>query len=287
MIYIVLSVLVNALLFIIFKLFDKYKVDTFQAIVFNYLFAFLVAYSQSNVTYSLLEIPKQKWFFGAVILGFLFIIIFNVMAKTVQKMGISVVAVASKMSVVIPILFGILIYKEAIGLYKIIGIILALIAVYFSSVKKGEVFNIKLLYLPIVLFLGSGTLDTLLKYIEKNFVQANETAIYTGTIFLVAVLLGFIVMIYLVISKKLKLSFKNLIAGVILGIPNYFSIYFLLKALQTKGLDSSTIFTVNNVGIVLLSSIIGLLLFKEKLSKMNYFGIILSVIAILLITLFI
>ncbi len=129
MIYIVLSVLVNALLFIIFKLFDKYKVDTFQAIVFNYLFAFFVAYSQSDVSYSLSEIPKQEWFFGAVILGFLFITIFNVMAKTVQKMGISVVAVASKMSVVFPILFGILIYKEAIGVYKVIGIILALIAV--------------------------------------------------------------------------------------------------------------------------------------------------------------
>ncbi len=146
-------------------------------------------------------------------------------------------------------------------------------------------FNKKLLYLPIILFLGSGTLDTLLKYIEKNFVQANETAIYTGTIFLVAVLLGFIAMVYLAINKKLKLSFKNLIAGVVLGVPNYFSIYFLLKALQTKGLDSSTIFAINNVGIVLFSSIIGLLLFKEKLSKMNYFGILFSVIAILLITL--
>ena len=285
MIYIILSVLINALLFIIFKLFDKYKVDTFQAIVFNYLFAFLVAYMQSDVSYGLLEIPNQKWFFGAVILGFLFITIFNVLAQTAQKLGISVVAVASKMSVVIPVVFGLIVYNESVGFFKVLGLCLALIAVYFSSVKENTVFNKKYLYLPVILFLGSGTLDTILKYVEKTYVAENETAIYTGTIFLVAVSIGILVMIYLAINKRLKLTFKNLIAGVVLGVPNYFSIYFLLKALQTEGLDSSTVFTINNVGIVLLSAVIGLLLFKEKLSKLNYIGIVLSVIAILLITL--
>ena len=285
MIYIVLSILINTLLFIIFKLFDKYKVDTFQAIVFNYLIAFIVAFSQSKVSYSLTEIPNQKWFFGAVILGFLFISIFNVLGKTAQKMGISVVAVASKMSVVIPILFGILIYKESLGIYKIIGILLALVAVYLSSVKESAVFNKKLLYLPIILFFGSGILDTLLKYVEKNYVATNETEVYTGTIFLTAIILGFIAMLYQFLNGKLKITFKNFIAGMILGVPNYYSIYFLLKALQTKNLESSTVFTMNNVGVVLFSTLIGLFLFKEKLSKLNYFGVIFSIIAIILITL--
>jgi drug/metabolite transporter (DMT)-like permease len=285
MTFLILSILVNALLFVIFKLFDKFKVNTFQAIVFNYLFAFIVAYSQTNANYGLVEIPKQKWFFGAIILGFLFITIFNVMAKTVQKMGLSVTAVAGKMSVVIPVLFGILYYKEAIGFYKVFGILLALIAVYLSSVKKQGTIDKNYIYLPILLFFGSGLIDTLLKYIEKNYVPKTDTEIYTGTIFLIAVIIGFSTMIYQYFKGDFKFTFKSLIAGIVLGVPNYFSIYFLLRALQSDTIDSSTVFTINNVGIVLLSALIALFFFKEKLSRKNYLGILFSIIAIFLITL--
>ncbi len=286
MIYILLSVLINAVLFILFKVFDRFKINTFQAIVFNYFFALSVAFSQSETKNSLVEITTKKWFLGAVILGFLFITIFNVLAKTAQKMGISVVAVASKMSVVIPVLFGIVIYNEALGWYKMIGIILALLAVYLTSIKEKTTVNKKLIYLPIILFLGSGILDTLLKYVEKNFVLETELGSYTGTIFLTAATLGSLALLYAVITKKTKISIKNIVAGLALGIPNYYSIYFLLRALQTVGkTDSSKVFTLNNIGIVLFSTILGFLLFYEKFSLKNKIGILLAIISIALITL--
>jgi uncharacterized membrane protein len=68
-----------------------------------------------------------------------------------------------------------------------------------------------------------------------------------------------------------------------LGIFNYFSIYFLLRALQNDFINSSSIFTINNVAIVLLSTIFGILFFKETLSKKNWFGIGLAVISIILV----
>ncbi|MGY8914875.1 MAG: EamA family transporter, partial [Flavobacteriales bacterium] len=76
---------------------------------------------------------------------------------------------------------------------------------------------------------------------------------------------------------------RNVIAGLVLGIFNYFSIYFLLRALQNDFINSSSIFTINNVAIVLLSTIFGILFFKETLSKMNWFGIGLAVISIILV----
>lgn len=285
MIFIILNILINTVLFIIFKLFSKFKVNTFQAIVINYSIAFTFAFFQTNANYSLVDIPKQDWFFGAIILGFLFITIFNVLAKTAQKLGISVVAVASKMSVIIPILFGLMIYKETLGVYKIIGILLALIAVYLSSIKKDLNIKKNYIYLPIALFFGSGFLDALLKYFEKRYVSNNELEIYTGTIFLIAFIIGSLIMIYQIIFKKLKLTKKSILAGVLLGIPNYYSIFFLLKALQTKNMETSTIYTLNNVGIVLLSTLIGFLFFKEKISSKNMLGICFSIIAIILITL--
>ena len=68
-----------------------------------------------------------------------------------------------------------------------------------------------------------------------------------------------------------------------LGIPNYYSIVYLLKALKTEGLESSTLFTLNNVGVVILSTIFGLILFKEKLILKNWIGIIIAVISIFLV----
>ena len=283
--FIILSVLLNASIFVIFKLFDKYKVDTFQAIVINYYFAFIVAYFSSDIQFSITQTPTEKWFLGAVFLGFLFVTLFYVMGLTAQKIGISVVAVAGKMSVVIPVLFGLFVYNESLGFIKVIGIALALIAVYFTSHKENKLtVNKAVLFLPFILFFGSGILDTTLKYVQKMYVSDNENSVYLSVIFLVAGILGTTFLLYLLYKKQSKLNIKNLFGGLFLGIVNYFAMYFLLKALQTNGLESSTVFTINNVSIVLFSTLLGLMFFKEKLSKMNIFGILLAVVSIFMIT---
>jgi multidrug transporter EmrE-like cation transporter len=69
-----------------------------------------------------------------------------------------------------------------------------------------------------------------------------------------------------------------------LGVPNYYSIVFLIKALQTEGFESSTLFTINNVAIVIVSSVVGLLLFKEHFSLRNKIGVFLAILGILLVT---
>lgn len=283
MIYLILSVLFSSSLFVIFKLFNKYQVDNFQAIVVNYFVAFLVGYSLMDNTIEINSVVSLPWFFGAVILGILFILIFNVMAITAQIGGLSVASVAAKMSVVIPILFGIILYNESLGIFKLIGTVLALIAVYLTTYKKGAMnLSSTLIIFVLILFVGSGILDTLVKYIETTYVSKNELEFYTAIIFLVAGLIGILLFLYQLISKKVKLNFRSFFGGIILGIPNYFSIYFLLKALQIPTLESSTVFTINNVLIVMVTSLLGIVLFKEYLSVRNKIGIALSILAILM-----
>ena len=77
--------------------------------------------------------------------------------------------------------------------------------------------------------------------------------------------------------------YKNIIGGIILGIPNYISIVYLLKALGTDGIESSTAFTVNNVGIVVLSTLLGLFLFHERLSLKNWLGVFIAVLSVYLV----
>lgn len=285
MIYLIFSILSSTAIFILFKLLNIYKINTLQAIVVNYFVAATVGFLSYDNIINFEVIYNSKWFVGAVILGCLFIAIFNVMAITAQKNGISIASVASKMSVIIPIIFGIYIYNENAGFLKIAGILVALIAVYLASIKTKENQPLtKSILLPSILFLGSGIIETSLKFIESNYVESNGIPIFSATIFACAAAVGFAILILKFSTKSMMPDFKSIPAGIVLGIVNYYSIYFLLKALQYNGSESSTIFTLNNVSIVMLSSVLGFVIFKERLSLKNITGIILAVLSIILVT---
>ena len=257
-----------------------------HAIVMNYITAcFCGIIFQENVI-SFSEITQFAWFPFALCLGVLFITVFNLMAITTQRSGLSVVSVATKMSVVIPILFGLIYYKESLGIFKIMGIILALIAVYLASIKTNDGLKIKPsnIIFPVLVFLGSGIIDTTIKYLEDEFIAKNDTPIFSATIYGMAALIGVFFLIFQTIKGKFQFHYKNILAGIALGIPNYFSVYFLVQTLRSDIFDSSGIFTVNNVAIVMVSTLLGILLFKEKLLLKNWIGIGLAIISILLIT---
>ena len=285
--YLIFSICASTLIFVIFKVIGKRKINTLQTIVFNYFTAFTCGILSYDSPVIIEDIISSKWFFGAIGLGFLFIAIFNVMALTAQRIGLSVASVASKMSVVIPIIFGLFVYNESLGCQKGIGIILALVAVYLASQKEktNARFSIKSLWLPIILFLGSGTIDTSIKYLETTYVADNGIPIFSATIFFIAGLIGIGLLSAKAIQKTFTFDPKSVVAGVILGIVNYYSIYMLLKALNADNFESSTIFTVNNVAIVMLSTLLGLALFKERLLPKNWIGIGVAILSILLVTL--
>jgi drug/metabolite transporter (DMT)-like permease len=287
MIHLALSIIASTLIFVIFKLFANYNINTLQAIVVNYFVACTCGIIGYENSIELSQIPKYNWFYFTLGLGALFIIVFNLMAITTQRSGLSVVSVATKMAVVIPIAFGLWYYQEPLGIYKGMGIILALLAVYLASVKNMNNSSIrgKNLVFPILVFFGSGIIDTSLNFLQNNFIEdKNLIPLFSATIFATAGVIGVCVLTLQYRRGSVKLEAKNIIGGIVLGIPNYFSIYLLVKALRSDLFDSSGVFTVNNVAIVILSTLLGILLFKEKISLKNWIGIGLAIISIGLVT---
>ncbi|WP_179320240.1 EamA family transporter [Winogradskyella helgolandensis] len=282
MIYLLLSVLSSTAIFVLFKLFSKYKIDTLQAIVINYATAFGFGLIFNDAKINISEIIQTHWFIAAIGLGFLFIAIFNVMALTAQKNGLSVASVASKMSLIIPVIFGIYANNESTETQKLIGIALALVAVYLTSIKqKDNTIVTKSIYLPIILFFGSGIIDTSV----NHFAPKGNIPLFLSSIFGIAALIGISLIAYKYITTKKKFQIKSVPFGILLGIANYGSMYFLLLALRVENTESSTIFTINNIAILALSTLIGLVLFKENISRKNWIGIILALISIVLVTL--
>ena len=288
MIFLALSIIASTLIFVIFRLFASYNINTLQAIVVNYFVACSCGVIGYQNSIELSAIPQYNWFYYTLALGALFIIVFNLMAITTQHSGLSVVSVATKMALVIPIAFGLWYYQEPLGPFKAAGIVLALIAVYLVAVKKdsGIILQKRNLVFPMLVFLGSGLIDTSLNFLQNDFITDKSLIpLFSSTIFMTAGVIGIMVLVAQKIKGVLVLEFKNIIAGIVLGIPNYFSIYFLVKALRSDLFDSSGIFTINNVGIVIVSTLLGIVFFKEQLSIKNWIGITLAVISIALVSL--
>ncbi|SHI97170.1 EamA-like transporter family protein [Mesonia phycicola] len=284
MIFLLLSILSSSAIYVVFKLLDKFRVNSLYAIVVNYFTACVAGYLGFERDFSINDTLAQNWIFGAILLGVLFIVVFNLMAITTQKSGLSVVSVASKMSVALPILFVIFYYNEPTGLLKIFGIVLALIAVYLSSVKKKKGIQLEkntLIY-PLLVFLGSGVIETLIKFLEQNYVAKEDVALFSASIFVCAATIGCVAAVIQFNKTKIKFTYKEIIGGIALGIPNYYSVYFFILALRGD-MPSTTVFILNNVAIVLLSTFIGILLFKEKLLRKNWIGIALAIVSIILV----
>ncbi len=260
------------------------NINSYGVIVINYIVATILGFSLTNSKISLIEIFEKSWFITAVFIGVFFIIMFYIIALSSQKVGVTITTIASKMSVIIPILFSICYYNEKVNTLKVSGISIAIIAVIFTIYKKktGN-FNVRLIVLPLILFIGMGLVDLFVKYSQQEYINDKLSALFSAVLFMIAGITGILTGIF---SKKVRKSFKNIkvyIFGILLGFVNFGSIYFLINALNSGVFDSSILFGINNVGIVGLSVLIGLLIFREKITKINWIGIILSFVAIIIL----
>jgi drug/metabolite transporter (DMT)-like permease len=287
MLYLLLAILLNAYLGIVFILFKKYQIDIMQAIVFNYgacvITGCFVMGSIPQVT-EIITMPYFKW---SLITGALFISVFNLIAVSSLKVGVTITQTANRLSLIIPAMFSFYTYSESLSMIKAIGILLALIAVLlvsFSRQKYNASFSVWQYFLPLTLFVGSGIIDTITKYVQYSFLNTELNANnYLITAFFTAFLLGIVYLCVLYFKKLKSFSFRYLLAGILLGVPNYFSIYYLVKAFQSGILSSSAVISINNIGVLFVVSMAGIFAFKERLSRLNYAGLTLTIFAILFI----
>ena len=85
------------------------------------------------------------------------------------------------------------------------------------------------------------------------------------------------------VVKKERFGWKDAGFGILLGVPNYFSAKFLLKALDD--IAAVVVFPTYSVATVVLISLAGLVLFKEKLGKKQWIGLGLILAALALLNL--
>jgi len=286
MFYLLLSIICSTCLLVVFKYIERCKLETLPVVVVNYFVCGVVGALNSETAISFSELAAREWWFPAIALGMLFVSIFYTVAVSTQINGVATTAVAFKLSVAIPVIAAFYLYGDRFTFLKIAGIVLALVAIFLTSrdglsaktTAKGFVS-----VLPFIVFFGSGVCDTAFNYIQQTFLAENDYDAFLGVLFVTAGSAGLILLFLRSAVKHTMPGWKSIPAGILLGIPNYGSAYFMILALERTGLESSAVWPLNNIGIILLSTAVAALLFREHVSRSGMAGVLLAVISILLI----
>jgi len=301
MVYLILSILCSTAIVLIFRMFSRYDINNLPAITANYLVCVLCAWATLGSFPFRPDSVHEVWFPYALVLGGVLIGGFTLIAATVRTFSVTVGAVMQKMSLVITVVYTILAYGESVSALKVTGILAAcgaivLINIPTTNASTGESKRRKQWYLfllPIGAWILNAVLEILLFRVER-LTGENADLGFLGTFFLTAGVLGSILMVlfaiwnrsdaFVAFRQKTTVRGRDLLAGAILGVVNFGSLYFLLKVIGL-GWEGSVVFPVNNVAIIALSAAFAVWFFRERLNRANWWGLALAVAAIGLIAL--
>ena len=291
--YLIVSILSSVAIMLVFGMFDHYKVDTFQAVVVNYLTCIGcgVILDGGFPKYSL---EATSWLPYALGLGVLFIGLFVLIGITAQKQSAAIASVSMKLGLIFPILLAYFLYNEDFTIQKWIGIVLCLAAIIFVSIPskdsktEGQSFEWNWsMFFPLIIFLGSGICDSTVQFLEQRFFSEGDIEPLTIALFGTAFVVGGSILLLQVMLGRRSFDSKSLLAGVVLGLPNYASIYFFMMASSHDKFEnaSSFVFVINNIGIVVMTTLMGILILKQKPNQYGWIGLSLAVGAVLLLSL--
>lgn len=299
MLFFLLAVLFTVALYLIMRAYPRYQVDSFHAVVFNY---YACVATGLLLTPQLSVFGEVQWRSEGTILtlalGAMFVTAFMLIGLTAQKVSVTATSLAGNMSLVIPVLFGLFIFKnnnKDFTALNYAGLVLALVALALGAIQKparGETGSTQknlpvstaLWVLPVLTFFASGTNNTLINYLSVKYYLPGQTTVFMIIACTGAVIIGTALLIYRIIATGDKLKLRSVVGGLILGIPNFLSLYFLLLALASFGNSAAYVFPIYNILTMLVSSLAAFAIYRERLNKYNKWGLALAVIAIILIS---
>lgn len=284
MLYVILSVCCSIIVAVLIKLARRSNTNVQQLVLWNYPITVLLAFflfKPRFIDLAISELPFQFYIPLIILLPSLFIFI----ALAIKYSGMVKTDVAQRMSLFIPLIASFTLFNETIRLNTGLGILVGLIAVGCSiswTRAAGEEQSRKSFSYPLIVFLGMGIIDVLFKQIALHKEVPYTTALFI--VFVGAMIFAFLLLFWRVCIHKERFDRKAIVWGCGLGIFNFANIYFYMNAHRVLTDNPSIVFTSMNIGVIVLGTLVGVALFKEKLSRINLIGLVLAIFSIFLIT---
>lgn len=245
-------------------------------LVVNYLIATIIGIAQLDYNLTPILYDHISLYLFSFVIGVGFIANFFVYSKSLTKNGLGLSVSAMRVSLVIPLFSGFILFNESISIFNFLGILLLFIAIYFLFRSHSNHYLAAPIAL-IILFFISGFNDLSLKIFDYSFKQISDSYFFMTLVFFSAGIVGFIILLY----KRIRFSRQAIILGILIGIPNFYSSIFTLSALEV--IISPIVFSAINAGTILSSAFIGKYIWKDKLSRNQFLALSISLIAIVLL----
>ncbi|MDI3479324.1 MAG: hypothetical protein PWQ14_470 [Rikenellaceae bacterium] len=285
MLLFILALVTSLAILVSFKIFERFNVSTPHAIVINYIVAFALGYLYRP--YNFQNILSADWIYLSTISGIILSVLFFIYALSIKYFGISITALSGKMSILIPIIVGFVLLGDKILAHRIIGIIMIFPALYlllYENDKHAKSNKTKYLIFPILLFLFAGSNDSIFKIADTYYLLGDISNVYMYLTNAFAI--SFVIAIIVILIQKPSINknqyLKTGIAGIELGILNWYSTFFFLRAIRL--LPISIFIPLYNICLVLMSVLLGRILFKEKFDKNKIVGTIIAILSIVLLS---
>ncbi|MBO4418692.1 MAG: DMT family transporter [Oscillospiraceae bacterium] len=280
MLYLVLAILSSAAMAIVLKCFREQKGNRYGILLGNYL---------TCVVISVIMLPDKglilsgNWItlicgIGG---GIFFVLALVCMQSSIRVNGAGLSSAFARLGLIVALGLSILLFREQPTAMQFVGIGLAMAAIVVlrsdgtKQQRRRGGFGLLLLTLC-----ASGCADAMAKVFESYGSKAQDS-LYFFWLFITAILLcGALA---LVEKKKTGKGFRpgEFAAGVLVGIPNYFSSYLLLRSLQE--LRATVVYPTYSTATILLVMGLSALFFRERLTKRQWPGILLILAAIVLL----
>ena len=279
MMFLLLSIFCSVGIAHLFKFVEGKPITTFGLFATNYFVGACIAVSGSYQEFQ--QIRTLPFILLGMLVGVLFVCSYVLMTLTIGKLGVTIPVSLMRLSAVLPTFGSILFFAEVPQPLQVLGIVLALLSLPLTSEERILFTNPKKILengfgWGIMLFVVFGTANFIFK-IQRELFQMNNPYYFLAIIFVTALVVSTGVAIY----QKARITRYVIGYGVILGVLNLFASYSLMWALQD--LPGIVVYPINGVGIILLSAVTSILLWKERLTRSNYAFIALASIALLLI----
>lgn len=280
--YLLLSSVCSLAIAHLLKVTEVKKLRTLNTLTVNYLvagiFALFVGYSDELG--STLASHTTILLIFCVVVGAFFIGNFVAYSKSVHTNGMGITIAAMRLSLLIPVLISIYWYAEYLNTIKIIGIIGVFGAMLLLIPKKNniKIGSISASWLLVLIFVLTGFADASLKIYEEEFSTNLNELTFMGLVFAAAFIIGSGISF---IRKGPLITKQEAMLGAAIGIPNLYSSIFLIYALG--GISGSIAYPIVNILNVLGGTVLGLVIWDDKVTNKQWAGIVAAIIAITLL----
>ena len=278
MIYLLIGILFSSMLSILMRLSENKIKGNVSMLAVNYITCTIVAALDAGADNIFTSEPGITTALGlGLIGGFAYLVSFLLLQHNIKINGVVLPATFMKLGLLVPTVASVVIFHERPGVVQIVGFAIAVAAIILINSNKNENSASRFKIAPLVtLLLLAGVGDVMSKIYEEigNVALADTFLMF---LFGTACVLCIFVMLY----KKQKIGAWELFFGLIIGIPNYFSSKFILVALNS--IPAVIVFPTFSVGCIVVVTLVGVLAFREKLSKKQFaaLGMIMAALAML------